>query len=51
MLLVVAGYGVYPMALLHVERASLEDLDEAVTESWLCRAPKRLTRPLLEGLR
>jgi hypothetical protein len=45
--LVVAGYGVHPMALLHVERASFEDLDEAVTESWLCRAPKRLTRPFL----
>ena len=45
--LVVAGYGVHPMALLHVERASFEDLDEAVTESWLCRAPKRLTRTFL----
>jgi len=49
--LVVAGCGVHPMALLHVERASFEDLDEAVTDSWLCRAPKRLTGPFLEGLR
>jgi hypothetical protein len=49
--LVVAGYGVHPMALLHVERASYEDLDEAITESWLCRAPKRLTRPFLDALR
>lgn len=48
--LVVAGYGVHPMALLHVERASFEDLDESITESWLCRAPKRLIRPFLEGL-
>jgi hypothetical protein len=45
----VAGYGVHPMVLLHVERASFEDLDEAVTESWLCRAPARLRRPFLEA--
>ena len=38
----VAGYGVHPMVLLHVERASFEDLDEAVTEAWLARAPRRL---------
>jgi hypothetical protein len=43
----VAGYGVHPMVLLHVERAAFEDLDEAVTESWLCRAPKRLRTAFL----
>lgn len=47
----VAGYGVHPMVLLHVERASFDDLDEAVTESWLCRAPKRLVSAFLEGTR
>ncbi|CAA9312967.1 MAG: hypothetical protein AVDCRST_MAG07-623 [uncultured Frankineae bacterium] len=46
----VAGYGVHPMVLLHVERASFEDLDEALTEAWLCRAPRRLTRPFLEAV-
>ena len=45
----VAGYGVHPMVLLHVENASFEDLDEAVTESWLCRAPKRLVTTFLAG--
>jgi hypothetical protein len=45
----VAGYGVHPMVLLHVERASFEDLDEALTDAWLCRAPRRLTRPFLAG--
>ncbi len=45
----VAGYGVHPMVLLHVEHASFEDLDEAVTESWLCRAPKRLVSAFLAG--
>lgn len=43
----VAGYGVYPMVLLHVERASFDDLDEAIVESWLCRAPKRLVTTFL----
>ena len=46
----VAGYGVHPMVLLHVERASFEDLDEALTDAWLCRAPRRLTRPFLDAL-
>jgi hypothetical protein len=48
--LTVAGYGVHPMVLLHVERASFEDLDEALTEAWLCRAPKRLRAAFLEGV-
>jgi hypothetical protein len=45
----VAGYGVHPMVLLHVERASFEDLDEAITDAWLCRAPRRLTRAFLDA--
>ena len=43
----VAGYGVHPMVLVHVERATFDDLDEAVTDAWLARAPRRLTRPFL----
>ena len=43
----VAGYGVHPMVLVHVERAAFEDLDEAVTDAWLARAPKRLREELL----
>lgn len=42
----VAGYGVHPMVLLHVERASVEDLDEAITEAWLARAPRALRAQL-----
>ena len=42
-----AGYGIHPMVLLHVERASFDDLDEAITDAWLCRAPRRLTGPFL----
>jgi hypothetical protein len=45
----VAGYGIHPMVLLHVERASFEDLDEALTEAWLCRAPARLRKAFLAG--
>lgn len=45
----VAGYGVHPMVLLHVERASYEDLDEALTEAWLARAPKRLREEFLRA--
>ena len=44
----VAGYGVHPMVLLHVERAGFDDLDEAITDAWLSRAPRRLTRPFLD---
>jgi hypothetical protein len=45
----VAGYGVHPMVLVHVERATFDDLDEAITDAWLCRAPQRLARPFLAG--
>ena len=44
----VAGYGVHPMVLVHVERAAFEDLDEAVTDAWLARAPKRLRAGFLQ---
>ena len=45
----VAGYGVHPMVLVRVEAASFEELDEALTEAWLCRAPRRLREELLGG--
>ena len=32
-----------------VEEASFEDLDEAITDAWLCRAPRRLREQLLGG--
>ena len=42
----VAGHGLHPMAPAHVERADVEDLDEALTEAWWCRAPRRLREEL-----
>ncbi|WP_089405644.1 hypothetical protein [Geodermatophilus saharensis] len=42
----VAGYGLHPMVLAHVERACVEDLEEALTEAWWCRAPRRLREEL-----
>ena len=45
----VAGYGVHPMVLLDVEAATSEDVDEALTEAWLCRAPRRLHDQLPGG--
>ncbi|MGY1605827.1 MmcQ/YjbR family DNA-binding protein [Geodermatophilus sp. SYSU D00700] len=42
----VAGYGLHPMVLVHVERAAVEDLEEAITEAWWCRAPRRLREEL-----
>ena len=46
---VTAGYGVHPMVLVHVERAAFEDRDEAITDGWLARAPKRLRGAFLAG--
>ena len=43
----VPHYDAHPMVLLHVRATPFEDLDEALTEAWLCRAPQRLVRQLL----
>ncbi len=45
----VAGYGVHPMVLADVEAASVDELDDALTEAWLCRAPRKLRDQLLGG--
>lgn len=45
----VAQYEPFPMVLLYLERTPIDVLDEAVTESWLARAPKRLTQPWLRS--
>ncbi len=44
--LAVAGYGLHPMVLAHVERATVEDLEEAIADAWWCRAPRRLREEL-----
>lgn len=43
----VAGYGVHPMVLVDVERASFDDLDEAITDAWLSRASKKAAKDFL----
>ena len=45
----VPRYDAGPLLLVHVEAAPFDELDEAVTESWLCRAPQRLVRDFLAG--
>jgi hypothetical protein len=41
----------YAAILVRLERISVEDLDELVTEAWLARAPKRLVESYLRELR
>jgi hypothetical protein len=40
----------YPAVLIQLDRISLEILEEVVTEAWLARAPKRLSKQYLAGL-
>ncbi len=35
-------YANYPAVLVHLEKISIEQLREVLTDAWLCRAPKRL---------
>jgi hypothetical protein len=41
----------YPAILVRLDRITLEDLAEVVTEAWLVRAPKPLAKAYLEGPR
>jgi hypothetical protein len=41
----------YAAILARLDRISVEDLDELVTEAWLARAPKRLLESYLDNLR
>jgi hypothetical protein len=40
----------YPAVLVRLERISVGELDELITEAWLARAPKRVAAAYLEGL-
>ena len=40
----------YPAVLARLERLDADNLDELVTEAWLCRAPRRLAAAHLETL-
>jgi hypothetical protein len=39
----------YPAVLVLIEEIALDELEEIITEAWLCRAPKRLAQAFLEG--
>ena len=39
----------YPAILVQLERITVEDLEEAIVDAWLARAPKRLAREYLES--
>ncbi len=39
----------YPAVLVRLERISVEELDELVTDAWLARAPKRLAQAFLDN--
>jgi hypothetical protein len=39
----------YPAILVRLDRITIEDLEEVVTEAWLGRAPSRLANAYLEG--
>jgi hypothetical protein len=41
-------YANYPAVLVLLEKISLEQLGEVITDAWLCRAPKRLAAAFLE---
>ncbi|MGA9876111.1 MAG: MmcQ/YjbR family DNA-binding protein [Solirubrobacteraceae bacterium] len=38
----------YPAILVRLDRISVEDLEELVTEAWLARAPRRLVKEYLD---
>ncbi|HEV3283140.1 MAG TPA: MmcQ/YjbR family DNA-binding protein [Solirubrobacteraceae bacterium] len=38
----------YPAILVRLERLSVEDLEEVVTEAWLARAPAQLVKAYME---
>lgn len=40
--LTIPHYAGYPAVLARLERIDLDQLREAITDAWLCRAPKRL---------
>jgi hypothetical protein len=39
----------FPAVLVDLQHAGVADLEEVVTEAWLCRAPKRLAREYLDA--
>lgn len=42
-----AHFDEYPAVLVLLDHVSLEQLEEVITDAWLCRAPKRLAAAFL----
>ena len=42
-----AHFADYPAVLVLLDHVSLEQLEEVITDAWLCRAPKRLAAAFL----
>lgn len=38
----------YPAVLVQLDRITIEELEEVITEAWISRAPKRLVQQFLE---
>jgi hypothetical protein len=41
----------YPAILVRLDRIAIEDLEEAIVEAWLARAPKRLAKAYVDTSR
>jgi hypothetical protein len=41
----------YPAILVRLDRITVEDLEEVITEAWLVRAPKRLAKEYVDASR
>jgi hypothetical protein len=39
----------YPAVLVRLDEIALDELEEVITEAWLCQAPKRLAQEFLES--
>jgi hypothetical protein len=39
----------YPIVLVHLDRIGRAELEELLTEAWLCRVPKRIANAYLAG--
>ena len=41
----------YLAVLAHLEKITVDDLEEYIVEAWLCRAPKRLVKEYLDSVK
>ena len=46
----ISHFAEYPAVLVLLDMVALDQLEEVLTDAWLCRAPKRLAARFLAGL-